>query len=151
MGSTEIDFKDMPLEIVYTKMKNYIMPFPEKTRLVRISDACLKRKDLQCLFKENGWLNGDVSWQCPHIVKPMCVKWYNVLLDILQVITAYIYYLRTQEHLQNRAGGKVWLDTTHVSAILKRDGEIPISPEDHVYIVRRALIYLEHDMVIAHT
>ena len=56
---------------------------------------------------------------------------YNVIAYYLQVINAYVYYLRTQDHLENRAGGKVWLDSTHISAILKRDGKVPISSEDH--------------------
>ena len=71
----------------------------------------------------------------------------NVFVYYLQVINAYVYYLRTQEHLQNRAGGQVWLDTTHVSTILKRDGEIPISHDMHDNIVRRVINYLRHDMV----
>jgi hypothetical protein len=43
------------------KIKEYIMSFPPKTKLVRILDACLKLIDLECLFKNNGWLDGDVS------------------------------------------------------------------------------------------
>ncbi|KAM0848693.1 hypothetical protein ACQ4PT_054215 [Festuca glaucescens] len=53
------------------------------------------------------------------------------------VINAYIYYLRAQEHLHNRAGGQVWLDSTHISEILKRDGElfIPVNvKDDHWYL-----------------
>lgn len=51
----------LTIETNYAKMKNYIMSFPEKTRLIRIHDACLKREDLECLFEDNGWLDGDVS------------------------------------------------------------------------------------------
>jgi hypothetical protein len=63
------------------------------------------------------------------------------------VINAYIYYLRTQDHANNRAGGKAWMDSTHVVGILKRDAEIPISPEEHGNIIKRSLNYLQHDMV----
>ena len=77
----------------------------------------------------------------------LCViSLFNVCFK-LQVINAYIYYLRSQEHLLNRAGGNVWLDSTHVSGILKRDATVPISPEEHQRIVERALNYLQHDMV----
>ena len=55
--------------------------------------------------------------------------------------------MRTQEHLLKRAGGYAFLVDTHISAKLKQDGEIPISPESHPNIFRRALNYLEHDMV----
>ena len=42
--------------------KKYIMSFPPKTKLVRIDDACLRRIDFEeCLFPDNGWLDGDVS------------------------------------------------------------------------------------------
>ena len=51
--------------------------------------------------------------------------------------------MRTQKHL----GGDVYLESTHNSSILKRDGELPISPDDHRCIVRRIRNYLEHDMV----
>ncbi|KAM0849405.1 hypothetical protein ACQ4PT_053753 [Festuca glaucescens] len=64
------------------KINDYIMGFPPKTKLVRILDACLKRTDLECLFNQNGWLDGDV-------------------------MNAYIYVLRAAEHLSNRAGGQL--------------------------------------------
>ena len=86
---------------------------------------------------------------CPSAVNPFVIdeQMYNVIVYCVQVINAYIYYLRGQVHLQIRAGGQVWLDTTHTSTILRRDGEIPISPEEFHNIVRRALNYLRHDMV----
>ena len=55
--------------------------------------------------------------------------------------------MRTQDHLLKRAGGYAFLVDTHISAKLKRDGEIPISTKNHTKIIRRALSYLEHDMV----
>lgn len=45
----------------HEKIKEYIMSFPPKTKLVRILDACLTRTDIECLFDQNGWLCGDVS------------------------------------------------------------------------------------------
>ena len=45
----------------FTAIKEYIMSFPTKTKLVRIHDANLSRGDLECLFKDDGWLDGDVS------------------------------------------------------------------------------------------
>ncbi|KAM0870382.1 hypothetical protein ACQ4PT_040066 [Festuca glaucescens] len=124
MGSTDITKeKVMENNIRFTEIKDYIRSFPPKTKLVWIHDACLKRVDLECLFKDDGWLDGDL-------------------------INAYIYYLRAQEHLNNRAGGQVWLDSTHVSGILKRDGEFPISSSEHDKIVARALIYIQHDMLL---
>ena len=62
-------------------------------------------------------------------------------------MTAYIYYMRTQKHLIKRACGDVYLESTHNSSILKRDGELPISPDDYRCIARRIRNYLEHDMV----
>ena len=49
--------------------------------------------------------------------------------------------------LLERVGGYVFLVDTHISAKLKRDGDIPISTESHPNIFQRALNYLEHDMV----
>ena len=62
MGSIEVTTEEMlSIDVDYAKMKNYMMSFPPKTRLVRIHDACLKRDDLECLFQIDGWLDGDVS------------------------------------------------------------------------------------------
>ena len=71
---------------------------------------------------------------------------YNVCFK-LQIINAYIYSMRIQDHLHTRAGGRVFLDSTHTSAIYKRDAKLPISPGEHTHIVRRVLNYLQHDMV----
>ncbi|KAI4997702.1 hypothetical protein ZWY2020_053044 [Hordeum vulgare] len=46
------------------------------------------------------------------------------------VINAYIYCMRAQEHLRHRARGNVHLETTYVSAILKRDGNLDIAPSN---------------------
>ena len=55
--------------------------------------------------------------------------------------------MRIQDHLHTREGGRVFLESTHTTAILKRDAKLPISPVEHTHIVRRVLNYLEHDMV----
>jgi hypothetical protein len=54
----EITGDDKRLEDI----KKYIMSFPLTTKLVRIHDSCLRRSDFEeCLFPNNGWLDGDVS------------------------------------------------------------------------------------------
>jgi hypothetical protein len=61
MGSTEVPMEETTnKKITFTKIKDYIMSFPLKTKLVRIHDACLTRGDLECLFHDEGWLCGDV-------------------------------------------------------------------------------------------
>ena len=55
MDGTEIN-----TEVRFTEIKNYIMSFPPKTKLVRIQDAWLRREDLECLLEDGGWLDGDV-------------------------------------------------------------------------------------------
>jgi hypothetical protein len=56
---------DVPMEAIHenysssARIKDYIMSFPPKTKLVRILDANLERKDLECLFKHNGCLDAD--------------------------------------------------------------------------------------------
>jgi hypothetical protein len=67
----------------------------------------------------------------------------------LQVMNAYIYYLRAQEHLSNRAGGQVWLESTHVSNLMHRDYRTCAHEHEHEHdkVIERALNYLKHDMV----
>jgi hypothetical protein len=61
MGSTEVPMEETTVKkITFTEIKDYIMSFPPKTKLVRIYDACLTRADLECLFHDKGWLCGDV-------------------------------------------------------------------------------------------
>ncbi|XP_066319687.1 putative ubiquitin-like-specific protease 1B isoform X2 [Miscanthus floridulus] len=72
------------------------------------------------------------------------------------VINAYITLLRAQDHLKLRACGKVLLENSLISSILKRDGDDKIKMED-LYpthdengistIEQRVLSYLDHDMV----
>ena len=61
MGSTEVLMEETENESSFTAMKEFIMSFPIDTKLVRIHDANLSRGDLECLFKNDGWLSGDVS------------------------------------------------------------------------------------------
>lgn len=98
------------------------MSVPPKTNLVGIGDAVLSVEDLTCLINGGVFL-GD------------------------SVINAYIYCIRAQEHLRHRAGGNVHLETTYISAILKRDGKLGIVPSDHGHIIQRVHNYLQHDMV----
>ena len=57
MGSTEVTTEEMlSIEVDFAKIKNYMMSFPPKTRLVRILDACLKRDDWNVCSKTMvGW------------------------------------------------------------------------------------------------
>ena len=62
MGSTDVPMEEMgDKKVSFTEIKDYIMSFPKKTKLVRIHDACLKHEDLECLFRDGAWLDGDVS------------------------------------------------------------------------------------------
>jgi hypothetical protein len=61
MSSTDGDMEEI-MEKDIDDTKKYIMSFPSKTKLVRIDDACLRRIDVEeCLFLDDGWLDGDVS------------------------------------------------------------------------------------------
>ncbi|XP_062224544.1 ubiquitin-like-specific protease ESD4 [Phragmites australis] len=104
---------------------------PGKEVLVLIDDALVDRRHLECLFQPSAFLNNEV-------------------------INAYICLLRTQEHLQRRSGGTVYLETTYVSTLLKRDGDNDIKMEDlyatydtieNSTIERRVERYLDYDMV----
>jgi hypothetical protein len=70
---------DVPMEAMnenYSSaahIKYYIMYFPPKTKLVRILEANLERKDLECLFKHNGWLDADVSKHVHIYLQVNCV------------------------------------------------------------------------------
>jgi hypothetical protein len=64
IGSTEVPMEEMAdKQITFAEIKDYIMSFPPKTKLVRIYDACLSCVDLECLFHDKGWLCGDVRQQ----------------------------------------------------------------------------------------
>uniref|UniRef100_A0A8R7PJ34 Ubiquitin-like protease family profile domain-containing protein n=2 Tax=Triticum urartu TaxID=4572 RepID=A0A8R7PJ34_TRIUA len=95
------------------------MSLHEKTKLVHISDALLTNAEMRCLTHDDVFLHDDV-------------------------INAYIYCISAQEHLQNRADGKVHIASTFVSSLFKKD---KIDPATHRHIVKRVNTFLEHDMV----
>nr|XP_045086324.1 uncharacterized protein LOC123494499 [Aegilops tauschii subsp. strangulata] len=64
-----------------------IMSLHEKTKLVHINDALLTNVEMRCLTHDDVFLHDDV-------------------------INAYIYCISAQEHLQNRADGKVHIAST---------------------------------------
>jgi hypothetical protein len=57
--------------------------------------------------------------------------------------------MRAEEHLCNMKGGKVFLENTFVSSILKRDGKIDVDEVNPkvAAIKKRVYNYLDHDMV----
>jgi hypothetical protein len=148
MSSTDGDMGEIT-ENDIDDTKKYIMSFLHRTKLVRFDDACLRRIDFdECLFPDDGWLDGDVSIHFHIYVycKSMCSSNATICVE-LQCITAYIYCLRVKEHLATRAGGKVWLENTHVSNLMKHMGANPISVKDPATIIKRVHNYLKHDMV----
>jgi hypothetical protein len=68
------------------------------THLSWIPSPCLFR----CLLRSLGNV-------CFKILFRKCVIYLVHVCFKLQVSDAYIYYLRTQEHLHNRAGGQIWM------------------------------------------
>ena len=47
--------------INFAEMKEYIMSFPSKTKLVNIHDTTLTRRDLECLLEDEIWVESEVS------------------------------------------------------------------------------------------
>jgi hypothetical protein len=41
----------------------------------------------------------------------------------IQVLSAYIHSIRDEEYILHREGGKVFLESTFISSLLKRDGD----------------------------
>ncbi|PWZ16943.1 hypothetical protein Zm00014a_007162 [Zea mays] len=65
-----------------------------------------------------------------------------------EVLSAYIHYMRDEEHLLQREGGKVFLENTFISSPLKHDGDPKVllnCKEDT--IEKRVDNYLQSDMV----
>jgi len=91
--------------------------------LPAVDSAWLNRKDMECLFNGNMQLDGEV-------------------------LSAYIHCIRDEKHLLCREGGKVFLEDTFISSILKRDGDPDVVlnyKEDP--IDKRVENYLQADMV----
>jgi hypothetical protein len=66
----------------------------------------------------------------------------------VQALSAYIHCIRDEEHLLHREGGKVFLENTFISSLLKRDGDPKVllnCKEDT--IEKRVDNYLQSDMV----
>ncbi|XP_062203798.1 putative ubiquitin-like-specific protease 1B [Phragmites australis] len=97
---------------------------PDNRILVDIDDAFVDKFHFECLLQPNEFLNDEV-------------------------ISAYIHCIRAKEHLHYRAGGKVFLENTYISSILKRDGKLTVDKIDlsQDTIEKRVDNYLEHDMV----
>uniref|UniRef100_A0A804P9X8 Lipoyl-binding domain-containing protein n=1 Tax=Zea mays TaxID=4577 RepID=A0A804P9X8_MAIZE len=88
------DYKCTPEDV---KLIEYIKTLPGKQVVVNIDSAWLNRNDMECLF------HGDIQ-----------------LSD--EALSAYIHCIRGEEHLLHREGGKVFLENTFISSLLKRDG-----------------------------
>jgi hypothetical protein len=61
--------------------------------------------------------------------------------------------MKAEDHLKNRTGGTVFMETIFNSAILKRDGDkdLPIDESDKIETKskeRLISLYTDHDMVI---
>jgi hypothetical protein len=70
----------------------------------------------------------------------------------LQVINGYISVMKAEDHLKNRTGGIVFMESTFISAILKWDGDkdIPIDECDEIETKskeRMVSLYTDHCMV----
>ncbi|ONM25573.1 hypothetical protein ZEAMMB73_Zm00001d007025 [Zea mays] len=50
-------------------------------------------------------------------------KKLNVARVVSEALSAYIHCIRGEEHLPHREGGKVFLENTFISSLLKRDGD----------------------------
>ena len=77
--------------------------------------------------------------------------YYDIIfvLCYIQVISTYIHCIRDEKHLLYREGGKVFLENTYISSILKRDGTIKLDQLNYNEdtIETRVDNYLDHDMV----
>ncbi|ONM09909.1 hypothetical protein ZEAMMB73_Zm00001d034272 [Zea mays] len=114
------DYKCTPEDV---QLIEYIKTLPGKQVVVNIDSAWLNRNDMECLF------HGDMQ-----------------LSD--KALNAYIHCIRGEEHLLHREGGKVFLENTFISSLLKRDGDPKVllnCKEDT--IEQRVDNYLQSDMV----
>ncbi|AQK86927.1 hypothetical protein ZEAMMB73_Zm00001d038565 [Zea mays] len=105
------DYKCTPEDV---QLIEYIKTLPGKQVVVNIDSAWLNRNDMECLF------HGDIEL-------------------FGEALSAYIHCIRDEEHLLHREGGKVFLENTFISSLLKRDGDpkvfIPMNIENfHWYL-----------------
>ncbi|KAL5673919.1 hypothetical protein ACJX0J_018225, partial [Zea mays] len=89
------DYKCTPEDV---QLIEYIKTLPGKQVVVNIDSAWLNRNDMECLFHGDIELSGEA-------------------------LSAYIHCIRDEEHLLHREGGKVFLENTFISSLLKRDGD----------------------------
>ncbi|KAL5674887.1 hypothetical protein ACJX0J_011018, partial [Zea mays] len=89
------DYKCTPEDV---QLIEYIKTLPGKQVVVDIDSAWLNRNDMECLFHGDIQLSGEA-------------------------LSAYIHCIRDEEHLLHREGGKVFLENTFISSLLKRDGD----------------------------
>uniref|UniRef100_A0A804PIJ8 Uncharacterized protein n=1 Tax=Zea mays TaxID=4577 RepID=A0A804PIJ8_MAIZE len=98
------DYKCTPEDV---QLIEYIKTLPGKQVVVDIDSAWLNRNDMECLFHGDIQLSGEA-------------------------LSAYIHCIRDEEHLLHREGGKVFLENTFISSLLKRDGD----PKDDITMFR---------------
>ncbi|KAL5653459.1 hypothetical protein ACJX0J_038917, partial [Zea mays] len=89
------DYKCTPEDV---QLIEYIKTLPGKQVVVDIDSAWLNRNDMECLFHGDIQVSGEA-------------------------LSAYIHCIRNEEHLLHREGGKVFLENTFISSLLKRDGD----------------------------
>ncbi|ONM35625.1 hypothetical protein ZEAMMB73_Zm00001d042515 [Zea mays] len=89
------DYKCTPEDV---QLIEYIKTLPGEQVVVNIDSAWLNRNDMECLFHGDIQLSGEA-------------------------LSAYIHCIRDEEHLLHREGGKVFLENTFISSLLKRDGD----------------------------
>ncbi|ONL93703.1 hypothetical protein ZEAMMB73_Zm00001d027697 [Zea mays] len=114
------DYKCTPEDV---QLIEYIKTLPGKQVVVDIDSAWLNKNDMECLFHGDIQVSGEA-------------------------LSAYIHCIRDEEHLLHREGGKVFLENTFISSLLKRDGDPKMllnCKEDT--IEKRVDNYLQSDMV----
>ncbi|AQK72061.1 hypothetical protein ZEAMMB73_Zm00001d016968 [Zea mays] len=105
------DYKCTPEDV---QLIEYIKTLLGKQVVVDIDSAWLNRNDMECLFHGDIQVSGEA-------------------------LSAYIHCIRDEEHLLHREGGKVFLENTFISSLLKRNGDpkvfIPMNIENfHWYL-----------------
>uniref|UniRef100_A0A804R7T9 Protein kinase domain-containing protein n=2 Tax=Zea mays TaxID=4577 RepID=A0A804R7T9_MAIZE len=114
------DYKCTPEDV---KLIEYIKTLPGKQVVVNIDSAWLNRNDMECLFHGDIQLSGET-------------------------LSAYIHCIRDEEHLLHREGGKVFLENTFISSLLKRDGDpkgILRAMDDKLYGILDRILLSDND------
>ena len=119
---------------------------------------------MQCLFEPGEHIYdevkflkriGDVNkWSSTYHISNSNLTVTVVLF--FQVISAYVFLMRTQEHMLKRSGGSTYLEDPLASVFLKRDGDEEQTMENHypnyekrekTSLDERVLTYLKREMV----